>query len=117
LERLEGYFLGRFQAMASPCEVLVDTDDEAAALAAATAARDEASRIECKFSRYRADNVVHAINHAEGRPVVVDEETAGLLDYAATCHEISDGAFRHHLGVGCGGPGRSMVESTRPTRS
>jgi len=85
--------------MASPCEVLVDTDDEAAALAATTAARDEASRIECKFSRYRADNVVHAINHAEGRPVAVDEETAGLLDYAAICHEISEGRFDITSGV------------------
>jgi thiamine biosynthesis lipoprotein len=79
--------------MASPCEVLVDTDDDAEAFAAVASAREEASRIERKFSRYRTDNIVHAINHAEGRPVAVDEETAGLLDYAATCHEISDGRF------------------------
>ena len=85
--------------MASPCEVLVDTDDDAAAGAALVAAREEALRIERKFSRYRADNIVHAINHSEGRPVEVDEETAGLLDYAATCHDISDGRFDITSGV------------------
>ena len=85
--------------MASPCDVLVDTDDEGVARAAVEAARDEALRVERKFSRYREDNIVHAINHAEGRPVAVDEETAGLLDYAATCHQISDGRFDITSGV------------------
>ena len=28
LERASGYFAGRFAAMASPCEVLVETDSE-----------------------------------------------------------------------------------------
>jgi len=85
--------------MASPCDVLVDTDDEGVARAAVEAARDEALRVERKFSRYREDNIVHAINHAEGRPVAVDEETAGLLDYATTCHQISDGRFDITSGV------------------
>ena len=34
-----------------------------------------------------------------GRPVAVDDETAHLLDYAATCHEISDGLFDITSGV------------------
>jgi len=85
--------------MASPCELLVDTDDEPAARAALEAAREEALRIERKFSRYRSDNVVHAINHSDGRPVEVDEELAGLLDYAATCHEVSEGRFDITSGV------------------
>ena len=79
--------------MASPCEVLVDTDDPREALAALRAAEAEAGRIERAFSRYRAGNIVHRINRSEGRPVTVDEETALLLDYAATCHEISGGLF------------------------
>ena len=85
--------------MASPCEVLVDTDDAVAAGAALEVALEEALRIERKFSRYRADNIVHVINHSAGRPVEVDEETAGLLDYAATCHDISDGRFDITSGV------------------
>jgi thiamine biosynthesis lipoprotein len=86
-------FAGRFRAMASPCEVLLDTDDRGEAAMLATLARDEALRIERKFSRYLGGNVVHEINHAGGRTLTVDEETAGLLDYAAACHDSSAGRF------------------------
>jgi thiamine biosynthesis lipoprotein len=42
---------------------------------------------------------VHRINGAGGRPVEVDEETAQLIDYAAACHEMSDGMFDITSGV------------------
>ena len=93
LVRTEDYFLGRFTAMASPCEVILDTDDRAEALAMIEVAVAEAQRIEHKFSRYRAGNIVHQINHAAGRPVRVDDETAGLIDYAVACWEMSEGRF------------------------
>ena len=85
--------------MASPCEVHVDdvdfaTVDRVVALAAA-----EAQRIEAKLSRYRRGNVIDAINTAEGRPVVVDDETARLFDYAARLYELSDGKFDVTSGV------------------
>jgi thiamine biosynthesis lipoprotein len=79
--------------MASPCEVLVDTDARDEARAALRIAEREALRVERKFSRYRAGNVVHRINHARGRTVEVDDETASLLAYADTCHEMSGGRF------------------------
>jgi len=85
--------------MASPCEVLIDTDDPAEAATALRIAEDEARRIEEKFSRYREGNIVHRINHAEGSPVSVDEETAQLLNYAASCYEMSDGMFDITSGV------------------
>jgi thiamine biosynthesis lipoprotein len=93
LTRIDDYFVGRFTAMASPCEVLVDTDSERHARTALRIAAHEARRIERKFSRYLADSEVDLINRAEGRPVTVDAETAHLLDYAVTCHEMSDGMF------------------------
>jgi thiamine biosynthesis lipoprotein len=93
LERVDDHFAGRFSAMASPCEVLVDTDEARVANAALEAVEREARRIEAKYSRYRADNVVHAINHAAGRAVAVDDETAALLDYARTCWDASGGRF------------------------
>jgi len=99
LSRVEDYYLGRFTAMAGPCQVLVETDDRAEAADLVRIAREEALRIERKFSRYRNDNIVHRINRSEGRPVPVDEETAHLLDYAATCFEISDGMFDVTSGV------------------
>jgi FAD:protein FMN transferase len=99
LNRVEDYFAGTFEAMASPCTVLVDTDDHAEAEALLAIAEAEARRIEEKFSRYRRDNLVDRINHSQGRPIDVDEETALLINYAATCYERSDGMFDITSGV------------------
>jgi thiamine biosynthesis lipoprotein len=99
LNRVEDYFVGTFEAMASPCTVLVDTDDHTEAEALLAVAEAEARRIEEKFSRYRRDNLVDQINHSEGRPIDVDEETALLINYAATCCEMSDGMFDITSGV------------------
>jgi thiamine biosynthesis lipoprotein len=79
--------------MANPCEVLVDTDDRGVAESLGAVAAREAARVEARFSRYRPDTIVHAINPSAGRPIAVDQETAGLLDYAALCHETSRGSF------------------------
>jgi thiamine biosynthesis lipoprotein len=99
VKRVEDYFVGRFTAMAGPCEVLVDTDSPYRAQRALELARAEAQRIERKFSRYRPDSEVSRINGAGGQPVVVDDETAHLLDYAATCHDVSEGMFDITSGV------------------
>jgi len=85
--------VGRFDAMASPCEILIESDDRDEAARLAQLAADEAWRIEDKFSRYRAGNIVARINESAGHPIEVDEETASLLDFAATLHALSDGRF------------------------
>ena len=92
-------FVGRFTAMAGPCEILIDTDDRAAAAALHRIAAIEAGRIERKFSRYRTGNIIHRINNAGGAPVAVDEETALLIRYAVTCYEMSGGLFDITSGV------------------
>lgn len=94
-----GFWRASFTAMACPCEALIDAPDQASATLAARAVAAEAWRIERRFSRYRDDNVVHAINHAGGKPVEVDEETGRLLDYATDCWELSDGLFDITSGV------------------
>jgi FAD:protein FMN transferase len=94
-----GFWRASFTAMACPCEALIDAPDQTAAARAAHAVAAEAWRIEHKFSRYRDDNIVHAINHAGGAAVEVDEETARLLDFAAQCWELSDGLFDITSGV------------------
>ena len=99
LSRRGSGWLGTFQAMASPCEVHVGDADPATAARVVALAAAEARRIEAKFSRYRSGNIIEAINTAEGRPVVVDDETARLLDYAARLYELSDGKFDVTSGV------------------
>jgi len=89
----KNYCVGNFQAMASNCEILVDTLDMSLTQHIGNIAQQETLRIEHKFSRYRDDNIVYRINHSMGKPVQVDEETAQLLDYAQNCYELSDGLF------------------------
>lgn len=85
--------------MASPCQVLLDVADRVQAEKLVKLAQDEALRIQNKFSRYRDDNIIYQINHADGLPVKVDDETAALLDYAHQCYELSEGSFDITSGV------------------
>ncbi len=94
-----GALAGRFQAMASPCEVLVDGANEAELRDLSEQAAAEVWRIEAHWSRYRIGNIVHRINTANGRPVTVDEETARFLDYAQHLYEWSEGLFDVTSGV------------------
>lgn len=99
IERKASCWIGRFQAMASPCEIFLETDDEPLAACLLEDAYRETARIEGKLSRYRDDNTVHRINSAGGQAVEVDEETAGLIDFSVRCHEMSDGLFDITSGV------------------
>ena len=99
VQRREDFFCGTFEAMKSPCEVFVDCDDQQLAEHLTELAREEALRIEHKFSRYRDDNIVHEINQAGGRPIAVDDETALLLDFAQQCFQLSEGRFDVTSGV------------------
>ncbi len=99
LSRQGNYWRGRFQAMASPCEILLEVEQETEARLLCEVAVGEATRIETKFSRYRDGNIVHALNNGSGQAVAVDDETADLLDFAHSCHEISGGRFDVTSGV------------------
>jgi thiamine biosynthesis lipoprotein len=61
----------------------------------------EVARLEALYSRYRSDSLLSAINRAAaaGGSISVDEETSGLLTYAATCHRESDGLFDVSSGI------------------
>lgn len=99
LERTDAGWRVRFQAMASPCEVLVEGAGEAQARTLAALAQREAQRIEHKFSRYRDGSVVAAVHAARGRRIELDAEAADLVDYAAACHALSGGRFDITSGV------------------
>ena len=99
LTRSGADFRYAFHAMATPCEVRIETPDAATAEAAGRAAEAEARRIEQAFSRYRADSVVGRINASAGRPIALDAETAELIDFAAQCFAMSDGLFDITSGV------------------
>lgn len=99
LGREAGHWVGRFVAMASPCEVLIEDVTEALARQIVEVAAGCAWRIERKFSRYRTDSVVHEINSNAGCAVVLDDESAALVDFAATLTKMSEGRFDITSGV------------------
>jgi thiamine biosynthesis lipoprotein len=85
--------------MASPCEVHLGGVGRRKAEGILETVHAEALRIEEKFSRYREGNIVDRINRADGSQVVVDDETARLLDYAASLWSLSAGRFDITSGV------------------
>ena len=83
-----------FPAMASVNELQIWADTEAHAHGGADAAIADVQRIEAKYSRYRDDSVVTAINRAAGKAeVAIDAETAALLRYADQCYRLSGSLF------------------------
>ncbi|MEZ5921947.1 MAG: FAD:protein FMN transferase [Parvularculaceae bacterium] len=99
LEQAGDCFVYRFSAMASPCEVRIETGNCDAARRLGRIAEKEARRIEEKYSRYRSDSVVSQINGSNGAEFVVDAETARLIDYADHCYGLSNGQFDITSGV------------------
>lgn len=90
-----------FFAMGTACELQLYASSEPVASAAARSAIDEVMRIEARYSRYRADSILSEINRQTAQVVSwsLDEETAGLLDYAWACYRISGGLFDITSGV------------------
>lgn len=84
----------RFSAMGCPCALQLEADAATAARAAA-AAQAEVTRLDRKYSHYRDDSLVAQIGSAAdaGEGIVVDAETADLLDFSATLHAQSGGRF------------------------
>jgi thiamine biosynthesis lipoprotein len=99
LDASESGWIGSFDAMASPCEVHVVTAEAARAREIAECVAAEVWRIERKYSRYLAGNIVHMINSARGRVVTIDVETARLLSYGQALFELSEGRFDITSGV------------------
>jgi thiamine biosynthesis lipoprotein len=99
VKRKSGFFQANFLAMGSPCELLMETPNESSAKEAAKIVAAEAWRIEDKFSRYLLNNIVHRINNSDGKTLQVDDETANLIDFAASLFEMSENRFDITSGV------------------
>jgi thiamine biosynthesis lipoprotein len=97
-EREDGYCI-EFDAMASPCEVIIETSDKALANLVGKAISTEVWRIEDKYSRYNSQSLCSQINQSQGNPLAIDDETFALLNFADTCYQLSDGVFDITSGV------------------
>lgn len=90
-----------FKAMGTPCDIQLYAKNASQAKHIADLAIADVYRLEARYSRYRSDSFLSEINRAAaaGGRITVDAETAGLLNYAATCHEQSEGLFDITSGI------------------
>ncbi len=95
------YYRHTFNAMGSPCEMQLFAENHAKASRVADSAIADVYRLEALYSRYRSDSLLSDINRAAaaGGCITVDDETAGLLNYAAICYDQSDGLFDITSGI------------------
>ncbi|NWJ41812.1 MAG: FAD:protein FMN transferase [Geothrix sp.] len=94
-------YQARFPLMGGEAEVkFVDVRGQDAATTLMQAAVAEARRIEAKFSRYRPTSVISEINtEAGGAPVIIDDETEGLVRAALDLAVLTEGRFDPTVGV------------------
>jgi len=94
----DGYGI-TFNAMASLCEVLIQSNDKNLAEQVGQCVSCEVWRIEDKYSRYDAQSICSQINTSCGQKTLIDEETFLLLNFAEQCYQLSDGLFDITSGV------------------
>ncbi|MCW8833671.1 MAG: FAD:protein FMN transferase, partial [Colwellia sp.] len=94
----DGYALN-FQAMASPCEVLIQTRNRQLAVRVGDVVANEVWRIEDKYSRYDQLSVCSIINNSAGQAISIDKETYLLLNFAEQCYQLSEGLFDITSGI------------------
>ncbi|NOV28826.1 FAD:protein FMN transferase [Methylomonas sp. ZR1] len=87
--------------MGTQCEIQLIATEHKQAKRIADIVTADVQRLEGLYSRYKPDSLLSSINQvaAMGGRITVDEETAGLLNYAATCHQQSDGLFDITSGI------------------
>ena len=95
------YYRSEFKAMGTPCDIQLFAESEDQARQATAAAVADVERLEALYSRYRSSSFLSEINRTaeQADSIEVDEETACLLDYAATCYEQSEGLFDITSGI------------------
>ncbi len=95
------YYRFAFKAMGTPCEIQLFAETRTQAKQASDIVTNDVKRLELRYSRYRNDSFLAEINRtaAVGGSITVDEETAGLLNYAETCYEQSGGLFDITSGI------------------
>lgn len=81
--------------MGTSCEIQLYARQERYAKRVAEQVIQDVERLEALYSRYRDDSLLSEINRhaAIGKMIKVDDETAGLISYADTCYQQSQGLF------------------------
>ena len=92
-------YIGEFFAMASNCEVIIETQNLSIANSITEIVFNEVLRIQQKFSRYREDNILFKINQSHNNKIKVDKETSLILDFIDQVYSLSEGLFDVSSGI------------------
>jgi thiamine biosynthesis lipoprotein len=88
-------FKHEYSSMGCPCELQFYAESTVLGRDGIELATSEVRRLDQKYSHYREDSLLSAIQSGatQAGGVVVDDETAALLDYADTQYRVSAGLF------------------------
>lgn len=90
-------FVYKFEAMTTPCEVVLFTQNAASAEACAKAILSEAKRLEYKYSYYREGSLLYRLNHRQTDRL--DTESKQLIRRALAYGEKTNGIFDITVGT------------------
>ena len=90
-------FIYRFEAMTTPCEVVIFENDERKANECATLILKEAKRLEKKYNYFDKNSYLSAIN--ERKIKAIDPETKNLIKKSLHYYEQTEGVFDITIGT------------------
>lgn len=90
-----------FSTMGCPASLKIYTSSQGEAQRVFDLVQGEVERLNMKYSNYTPHSYIAEINRSAGKKegIIVDEETAGLLDYSQACTELSGGLFDITAGI------------------
>jgi thiamine biosynthesis lipoprotein len=94
-------FHGSFKALGHGCELQVETADKHLAQQLLSCISEEVLRIAKKYTpisgnnsaNNSVDNIITQMNKGTAESIIVDGETATLLDFSDACYRLSEGRF------------------------
>ncbi|WP_321277534.1 FAD:protein FMN transferase [Thiomicrorhabdus indica] len=99
LSQTETGYRASFFAMASDCEVLIESDSWAVASQIGGLVAEEVWRLQDKYSRYQPESWLSQLNQSSGQWCSLDSETAGLFDFIDQIYDLSNGLFDPTSGI------------------
>ena len=84
-------FIYKYEAMSTPCELILYAKDKTLADKAAQAVLIDTKRLEKKYNYYKKDSLLHAINTRQTQEL--DSETKTLLQRAKKYYTLTDTIF------------------------
>ena len=84
---------GSFKGLGRHCELQIETSDKQVAQQLLNCVSEEVIRIAEKYTPNSIDSIITQMNRGTAESIIVDSETATLLDFSDACHQLSEGRF------------------------